>query len=215
MNDETRNPADEIEGEEDGLLAQCPRCEYQLRGLPILHRCPECGLAVDRRWMILGGQDAPMSKRRRHIHLVVRVILSVYLLFYAAAINRVMRPPPFGLLAIIVGYGLIVFAFFRSLRRSRGFIGLGPDGVCIVPPGRRGLTYAWPTVGRARYDIALGSVLVPCGDRTLRLRNRAYFSGSPREADRCVQAINAYPRPVQPSPSSPSRSGNSVNTRTT
>ncbi len=28
-------------------LSECPACDYDLRGLPIDHRCPECGFYFD------------------------------------------------------------------------------------------------------------------------------------------------------------------------
>ena len=37
------------------LLATCPFCGYALEGLPVEHRCPECGNAIDRRWRVFGG----------------------------------------------------------------------------------------------------------------------------------------------------------------
>ena len=29
------------------MITRCPRCSYSLRGLPTVHRCPECGLECD------------------------------------------------------------------------------------------------------------------------------------------------------------------------
>ena len=36
------------------LLKYCPFCSYSLEGLPVEHRCPECGGPFDRRWGVFG-----------------------------------------------------------------------------------------------------------------------------------------------------------------
>ena len=60
---------------EQGLLSTCPACKYALRGLSVEHRCPECGLAFDRRWRVFGGggtgsdhrqDDSPDSGAQAH-----------------------------------------------------------------------------------------------------------------------------------------------------
>ncbi|MCZ6651967.1 MAG: hypothetical protein O7D91_02945 [Planctomycetota bacterium] len=36
-------------------LTTCPKCGYQLEGLPAAHRCPECGYAYDEQTFVLVG----------------------------------------------------------------------------------------------------------------------------------------------------------------
>ncbi len=49
-----------------GSLANCPWCGYSLEGLPVEHRCPECGGQFDRPWQVFdcGSVIEASSKRR-------------------------------------------------------------------------------------------------------------------------------------------------------
>ena len=40
-------------------LLMCPRCSYDIAGLPRQHRCPECGFAYDGKMFILEGWRVP------------------------------------------------------------------------------------------------------------------------------------------------------------
>jgi len=49
-------------------LERCPRCDYDLQGLPQEHRCPECGLAYDTASRVWRPAPPLASHRRRPSH---------------------------------------------------------------------------------------------------------------------------------------------------
>lgn len=168
---------------------------------------------VDRRWQVLGGRNDPATPpRRRKRQRVLRIAVIAYLAVYTVALVRRLHPGGATLLLFIgINVG-VAWVLLRSLRRSRSFIGLSPEGMCVVDGGRS-VCHAWERVGRARYDITRQAVIVPCGERTLRLPLGRYFSRSTNEADHCVQALNAYSRPA--ASAMPNTPGTSASDRTT
>ncbi|RME36470.1 MAG: hypothetical protein D6788_11525, partial [Planctomycetota bacterium] len=66
--------------EQADLLDTCPACAYSLVGLPVEHRCPECGMEVDRRWTIFGGRGLTRSVGRP-VRLVNVVLLPLFTAF--------------------------------------------------------------------------------------------------------------------------------------
>jgi len=177
------------------LLERCPCCEYQLRGLPEQHRCPECGLPIDRRWRVLAGPSALVkpSITRIPIRFIVFPLLGIGFFEFVEWLL------PFGrawwhwpcLAAWVVLISAVSWLF---LAKPRCFIAVGPDGVVIHRGKEKTEQYEWPEVGKAGYDVLRKCVVFSAGGRKVRLSDLKFFQSNPFVAEECAQAINAYPR---------------------
>ena len=182
--------------DETNLLAHCPRCPYALTGLPVEHRCPECGLQLDRRWQVYGGRLTPRKSARRMRVLVlcafVVPIAGVLLVLVMAL--RLPQIRHFLWLELPVLFGLTL-GFFMLFSQPRRFVGAGPKGVTVYHKPGRIEHYTWDLVGRASYNVMRKAVVFHTPEREVRISGFYFFRGNVFESDRCVQGINAYPRP--------------------
>jgi hypothetical protein len=185
------------------LLAHCPACGYRLRGLPVERACPECGLAIDRRWQVFGGRQ--MRRGKRASRFASRAFLVIPLVWVLAGIGLVMMLPmpsrgerDFIFILLIASAGII---FFVMLYRPRWWIAVAPEGLQLHRGRRDVTTYPWSRVGRARYDILRKSLAIHIDGAEQRFRVFRFFGSDIDAVDRCVQAINRANRdPKQENP---------------
>lgn len=183
---------------ENSLLDRCPHCGYSLTGLPTRHRCPECGHEVDRRWQVFGGRAMFDETGRRRTRDPVRFMLVMPILYslVAAALVLILPGPRdvrpiLVVTALVTGALLLVGRYLFSIPRS--FITLGPDGLG-VRHRKRSEVYAWADVGRAQYDLLRKSIVFPYRGEKVQIHVEPVFRTAMAEVDRCLQAINRYPR---------------------
>jgi hypothetical protein len=181
------DPVDEPEEEVPEGLAQCPRCLYPLTGLPTSHRCPECGLGYDRRWRVFGGALMAAKSGRRPdplagllLNTLVKVTLACVLVTLALGDLRPLLMLP-----------MAAVLFYRwGLRRPRNFIALGPEGVNVYTGPDQCECFPWKSVGRARRDWLLTSIVFNVRQRAVRVPVFPCFGLNLKEAAACVRAIN-------------------------
>ena len=92
-----------------GLIAICPLCDYDLKGLPTEHKCPECGYEYDDATIVLPcwtGKGKRTSWRQRLL-LVVVVICGILALLLVGGLPTL---PP-----LVVFLGLLVYLAFLIL----------------------------------------------------------------------------------------------------
>jgi hypothetical protein len=168
------------------LLASCPRCLYALTGLPTCHRCPECGLAFDRRWRVFGGTHMRATGRRLSplAELLLNTLLKIVIISILVGLAlRTLWP----LLALPLAAGF----FYRwGLRRPGNFISIGPEGLAVYGGGDDCECFEWKSVGRARRDWLLTSIVFDVKQRTVRVPIFSCFGLNVKEAAECVRAIN-------------------------
>ncbi len=186
--------SDALLNEPAGLLPSCPYCLYALHGLPIEHRCPECGATVDRRWTVVGGligAQSWQSKQFRYAPLILVIWPAMYLAFLFNIVPA--RAPPmlltYGILLAVTG--LIAFSV---LWRPRRFLSVSPDGLRVHLDRKRVEHFEWPRVGRARHVAGSKRVEIQIDGLTRRFSLLGYF-GNMFEADRAARVINNYARP--------------------
>lgn len=117
------------------LLANCPFCDYSLEGLPIEHRCPECGRPVDRRWRIFGGRSRWESMRAKgHAGTAAGVagaILVAVPFLWLLWVGLTAPPHRLSLAVLLFFVGL--FVNVRELRRRLPiFVCAGPESVVLA-----------------------------------------------------------------------------------
>lgn len=181
--------------QEENLLESCPRCGYSLKGLPTQHRCPECGLPVDRRWRVFGGR----TMRRGNVR-AMRVVLGpvAFVLGYvvlSAGVLLLFGRMPRNMWYMFLIYGTPLAAVLWYLfSKPKGFVAVGPDGLAVHYRGKSATVYPWADLGRAQYVLGRGLIEIPRAGPTLRLRTSTFFRGNTFEVDACVQAINSFAR---------------------
>ena len=177
----------------------CPRCDYDLTGLPEQHTCPECGCGYDQHSI-----GIPLTGRRHQrwalwLFIPIGGLLTVLAVQRGASgwdtLRHLMVP-----VAFTVGYCV------RTARRA-GLptrMVLNRNGVELVTPGQEGLSWNWSIIqsvdvewvwGRFQLISTKGEVLLSRGYPNL---------GSLKLAKQCAAEINKriviYRNPLQPEP---------------
>ncbi|MCA9290994.1 MAG: hypothetical protein KDA25_07690 [Phycisphaerales bacterium] len=123
-------------------VSRCPRCHYDLRGLPDAHRCPECGFEYDMSSLFLVGRP-----------FVGQTPLGLSLMFFgwsAMAINWGVWILPVMLLAPAMWFGFVAASRWWS-RRAAGMGGrdwilfMDPRGVAVQDGPRDPEFVPWET----------------------------------------------------------------------
>jgi len=183
---------------EEQLLQLCPRCQYNLRGLPVAHACPECGLQFDRRWKILAG---PTSSFRNtgQARLVRGLMIAVAPIVVVATLGPLFLLRAGGWLGwtvIAVSLPIVGVGVWLAYRKPRRFVAIGPNGLVIYQGGRT-IQYHLAEIGTARYKVGFKCVVIDIGDETVSLPEYAFFPGAVFEAEACAREINRYLRGTQ------------------
>ena len=187
------------QGPEESLLEKCPWCEYSLRGLPVVHHCPECGLEVDRRW----NRTFPVSLRRstwRKVGVFLFwALLSTYVIFAIYVTSMAQGARGFIFFVFTLPLGILIslgWAFYR-LRKQPAFVAIGPRGLHVCDRHAKARTIPWKDIRQARYNLLRERVEVESNDHLLCLRIRAFFQDRASVAHDCVKEINGYPKELR------------------
>jgi len=181
---------------ESNLLPICPRCAYSLRGLPVEHRCPECGLAFDRRWRVFGGQLLPGPRDAGARLPIIGLAYAVFWSLVAAVLVWFAAPRGWtSWLLLTVVAAVTALMAWLVFTKPRKFVAVGPEGVVIYHGPTRTQRFPWTQLGRAEFNIARGGVIFLAAGKPLRLDRSTFFRSNYSEMDRCVQTLNSYPRP--------------------
>lgn len=177
---------------EANLLVECPFCGYALVGLPVLHRCPECGASVDRSWRLHGqavDEAGRLWERRwrwglRGILILLAPALLALILYGSDRSSELI-------FLAAVGCALVLAVVTSRLTGFRAFVAVGREGVVVVHSKHDREVYAWDQIGEAE-QIAGAEVLIPIGRKQVRLGG-SFFTRSP-QVDAFVAEINQHPR---------------------
>ncbi|HEV2295476.1 MAG TPA: hypothetical protein VGR35_16625 [Tepidisphaeraceae bacterium] len=113
-----------------GVAVPCPVCEYDLQGLPLVHRCPECGFAYDRnargaRPVALGASDR-LSRFDKVCGVLAAIIAAAFVLMgvfgtFVGTSASFTLPAIVGVLPALVGWGILksVIVAWRCTQRER------------------------------------------------------------------------------------------------
>ncbi|MCG8404396.1 MAG: hypothetical protein MI923_04265 [Phycisphaerales bacterium] len=128
------------------LSQECPICDYSLVGLPVEHRCPECGFQFDQQTMIW---EKRYTQRLRNL---VRFLGFLYLGFFLFMLLVILilsgaYIDKFLILAIFFAVCVVPFLVFNSRRRLAA---VSPSGVILRLKKGKSKTLPWNAVREAR-----------------------------------------------------------------
>jgi len=162
----------------------CPRCGYDLTGLPVVHRCPECGIDYDPYMKVI---TLPVRRREyRQLKYGVILLLMVGHYAYSTGVGE----------DVYVLFGLVIAAMLPAIYRlsteSSGwhYLIIDKGGIRVDSTALGARTIPWQSIGKAKYGWLTGKFLVYARDGTHLLTHQNNRLGSPRLARRCAAEIN-------------------------
>ncbi len=118
-------------------LRRCPRCDYNLEGLPRSHICPECGFAYDASMFVLYGwprrSDRPVLWRAL-LSLAANLPVVIFLFYLAFATPRFSVWPGSLVIPLLVALYLFWAVTWIQKRRLR-IAGIGMIQLCFSSSG--------------------------------------------------------------------------------
>jgi len=163
----------------------CPRCSYELTGLPAVHTCPECGFEYD-------SLSTSITLRGRRVYLE-DLIKSVVVGVAVFGPWSVRSGPAVEKEIVVVFLGIVVSSALYGLWKREGL-------PCLLLLNRRGLTFhppsfgmtllSWGEIRRARCSWVTGALCIIGHDGQTLLRCPYRTLGTLRIAKRCAAEIN-------------------------
>jgi hypothetical protein len=168
-----------------GKAVLCPRCNYDLTGLPETHVCPECGCPYDSH-----STAIPLSGRRTH-YLVAAMYLPLVggLLWFRGP--RLFTAGNVAVLGTCVAtaIGTIVAVLRRGGLPTR--LILHHEGIELVTPGQEPLTWPWHVIAEAAVSRVTGRFKIAGKDGTELYARHYGRLGRFSVVERCAKEINA------------------------
>lgn len=162
----------------------CPRCDYDLTGLPAEHTCPECGCKYDEHSIGIS-----LTGRRRYFWTWVAVAMNSFVIFRSAQ----RAGPGLEILRRFVVPALFFFAIFIHWRRQVNLpsrLILDCEGVELATPAQDSLQWPWAMIRTIEVDWAWGYSRLKSHDGAV-LISRHYSSfGTLKLANYCAAEIN-------------------------
>lgn len=169
-------------------LTKCPHCRYSLRGLPVRHTCPECGLVYDETCVLIRLR----GWRKGDVWLVggLGVVASTGLVFWrlhSSAGDPVPAWQVFAYLGVLVAS---LTSYVLRARFNRRAVIINHLGVTFDTPTIPVRFVPWTDIERASSDLKTersrmedraGTALVDCEAEDLSTNDLA---------ERCAREIN-------------------------
>lgn len=115
----------------DEIEPRCPNCDYDLRGLPIPHNCPECGTFVDVVQTVWRSSLAAMLFADRATR---GTVISLGLMVAIVPIAVAGRTVAGGMIALSIALVLFLLGSLLAFLCRKNRVAFGPDGLNIQRP---------------------------------------------------------------------------------
>ncbi len=168
------------------MLDCCPRCRYSLVGLPTHHRCPECGLEIER--------DARLFEPSRRSWKLMGTICCLAAAVWG--IGAVLGKDVWHMCRAVF-WLLLSVVFFMGSRRSGRAILVSQYTIRIIDRDTEPEVYDTCDVGQATWSFVNGAVTIRRTDGTVLTVVAQTFLSSNRQAQRLAATIQAQLDRVQ------------------
>jgi hypothetical protein len=120
-------------------ITSCPKCGYELRGLPTAGACPECGQAYHERMLFI-----PVRRSGERSGFATLLVVALLLIC--------MAPVVLGLMAVLMILAAGTWLIRRVAGQRRRLHGLyvDPEGFAVSPSPQIASTCKWSEVRRIR-----------------------------------------------------------------
>lgn len=131
----------------------CPRCKYDLTGLPSIHTCPECGFGYNANEEVI-----VIGRRKPNLFTSALNVANMVVVIVSGARLGVFAWKWWGMSFLL---GMLVLFVFARMKASRdgSLMLVGQDGIRFDPPWKGMHSLTWDNVFRAERSIWNGSLL--------------------------------------------------------
>jgi len=163
----------------------CPRCDYDLTGLPAVHACPECGCRYDEHSI-----GIPLTARRYEL-LGVCMVGFFFTFLTWLKLRRGAARWEF-LVDLLMPVVFLAGVGWRFQKRA-GLptrLTLDRDGVALMTPGQEPVRWAWGEIGSAELGDVWSFFMIYSLDRVTLFSRYSSRLGSRKLVKRCAAEIN-------------------------
>ncbi len=169
-------------------MRPCPKCDYDLTGLPDVYTCPECGFASDLHTVVF------------HVGQPAGVISSIFLVggFAAAVVSAFLGARTVGPL-VAFSFGIVwLILYVGAIRAPKGQLIVNHVGVHVFLPAGPPVSLAWADVREVNASWGNAALhIIPHHGRKVTVfpidLSRAGFPRLPLDEIRRLQALYASP----------------------
>lgn len=127
------------------FLNLCPICGYSLEGLPVEHRCPECGFPFDRRWHVFSRRIRPGRLGRYWpVFTVLGITFQGCFIIYPGTLRMFLIY--LGVIVAVLAISVTVLMF----RRTR-WLAITPTGIRVYRERDLDREFKWSEFTTAEY----------------------------------------------------------------
>lgn len=163
----------------------CPRCDYDLTGLPVQHTCPECGCNYDEHSI-----GIELTGRRNEFW-AAGLVGGMMLVSLIIKIQRGKSSSE--LVGTLVSLFLVGFFLFWRLQRRAGSpsrIILDALGTELATKGQEPLRWPWRDIRRVEVDWMWGTFTLYDKEEQVLIARNYRALGTLKLAKRCAAEIN-------------------------
>lgn len=164
-------------------LKACPRCGYDLTGLPEVHTCPECGLEYDPHCRVMRSDVRRFEYKQLLFGGALLAMIAIVAIAYGV-------PHVDAWLLTVIGVGMLASIWRLARGAGRSYeLTINRRGVQFDHPGLPDRVIAWDEIGEAGYSWVRGRFYLRARDGTMLFTCGRMRLGGAREARRCADAI--------------------------
>ncbi|MDX2199969.1 MAG: hypothetical protein SF069_13490 [Phycisphaerae bacterium] len=159
---ETTGIPDNDANREAARLQACPRCDYALHDRPDETTCPECGLAIDRRWEVFRTNRGkyrllpPLTLTIAVVNLII-----VLLIAFSRVSEKGWPKTPFEsflLASVPLVWFIMAVVFLIKARRGPIYLAVGPGGLAAEWGDGSWRKWDWGEFSQVRVSRFDGSI---------------------------------------------------------